>query len=294
MKNTLYILLLLSILPWQTISAKTAQPSQCENQFVSATLPTVSSARANQMITSLCFNGFSVGYSHRLRTPIWSASYLTRERLRGAYDLERHNQFHEETQLPRSSRVTLDEMRVYNYDRGHLSPNYDMGTIEQQYDSFSLANVVLQHREHNRKLWSNIEKLTRHQVYRYGDAYVVTGVAFLEGKDVARTGILIPSHLFKAVYVPELGQAGVYWSKNDDSQHLEVISLEQLQQKTDLDVMPSLAESLQKTALHLPTDLSDPQADVNLSQAVEAHKPLWSQIKQFFSELWQMIKNLLI
>lgn len=277
-----------------TVAFNPAWATSCDAQFAKASQPQVSSERANELIAPLCLNGFSVGYSHQLRTPIWSAAYLTRERLRGAYDLERKNTFHEEAQLPKNSRVAIHEMRMYGYDRGHLAANYDMGTWEQQYDSFSLANIALQNRWHNRNLWSDVEKLTRHQVYQYGDAYVVTGVAFLKGRDVANSGILIPSHFFKAVYLPELGQAGVYWSKNDASGHLEVISLSALYQKTGLKVMPSLPEYMQSTALYLPTDMSDPEADVNFTQAVKAHKPLLDRIATFFVECWVMLKSLFV
>lgn len=277
-----------------TAWAKSATEPRCDHQFTDATMPRVAAERAYQLITPLCLQGFSVGYSHQLRTPIWSAAYLTRPRLRGAYALKRSNLFHEETALPSSSRVRMNEMRMHGYDRGHLSPNYDMGTAEQQYDSFSLANIALQHRWHNRNLWSDIEKLTRHQVYQYGDAYVVTGVAFLAGKDIARSGLAIPSHFFKAVYVPELGQAGVYWSKNDGSGHLNVISLADLAKKTQLSVMPSLPAHVQQNALHLPTDVSDPEATVNVTQQVEAVRSFWSRLGGFFAELWAMVVGLFV
>lgn len=262
----------------------------CSAQFIDTTSPALTKPVKLNM-TTLCLQGFAVGYSQTLRSPLWSAEYLTRERLEAARALQREDFFHEERLLTPAARSTLPEYVDYAYDRGHLAPNFDMPTPSAQYDSFSLANVAPQASWHNRHLWADVERLTRYQVYQYDTAYVVTGVAYLAPKRFTKHGLPVPSHFFKVVYLPDFAQAGVYWSKNDDSRHLEVISLHELTIKTGLNAMPSLPNHIQHNALYLPTDVADPEVTLNFNQSADAAKDWWQKARTFFAELWLIIKQ---
>ncbi|WP_152411762.1 DNA/RNA non-specific endonuclease [Moraxella macacae] len=203
----------------------------------------------------LCFSGFAIGYSADAKIALWSAEHLTADRIEQAGLLERKDNFHAEQRLPIHIQATLHDYKKQPYDRGHLSPNGDMATTEQQYDSFSLANIVPQNPDNNRKTWRSIESRTRYLTLKYNEAYVVTGPAFI-GKNVKKINqkILVPTHLYKAIYIPSLNQAGVYFAPNDDSQYLEVISLEELALRTGIHAMPSVPINVQQIAMPLPTD----------------------------------------
>lgn len=118
------------------------------------------------------------------------------------------------------------------FDRGHLAPNADMANPDSQFDSFSLANIAPQTPDNNRKTWVKIETQTRNLTNQYGSAYVVTGVAFLT-PEVKRlkNRVLVPSHFFKAVYLPSQHQAMAFFSPNDDSGTVEKISLSTLKKR---------------------------------------------------------------
>ncbi|MFH4117789.1 DNA/RNA non-specific endonuclease, partial [Acinetobacter baumannii] len=88
----------------------------------------------------LCFNGFNVLYSGMSKTPLWSAEYLSPERL--STKIKREDNFHEETRVPERHRSLLSDYRGSGYDRGRMSPNGDMPTKDSQFDSFSLSNMV--------------------------------------------------------------------------------------------------------------------------------------------------------
>lgn len=203
----------------------------------------------------LCFDGFAVGFSAIAKVALWSAEHLTEERLTQAETLERKDSFHEESQLPQNIQASLNDYKKVPYDRGHLAPNADMATSEQQYESFSLANIVPQNPTHNRGIWRSIETRTRYLTLKYGEVYVVTGPAFL-GKTVKKlnNNVLIPTHLYKAVYIPSINQAGVYFSPNNDSGLVEVISLNELGVRIGYDVMPQLDLSVQSHAYPLPSE----------------------------------------
>lgn len=228
--------------------------ASCGAQYVNGTLP--NRLQANNLdLYYLCFDGFAVGYSAMSKTAIWSAEHLTRERIEQADSLEREDNFHEDSRLPNSAKSYLKDYQHTPYDRGHLAPNGDMATLSQQYDSFSLANIVPQHPKNNRGIWKNLESRTRFLTLKYGEMYVVTGTVYL-GKTAKRLNhnVLVPTHLYKAIYVPSLNQAGVYYVANDDSQQVEVISLDTLAKRTQLQVMPSLPDTVQTHALALPLD----------------------------------------
>lgn len=208
----------------------------------------------------LCFNGFATLYAGTSKTALYSAEYLTHERLLMADKLERVDSFHVETRLPTVLQVDPKFYKSMGFDRGHLAPNADMSDVDSQYDSFSLANIVPQNGEHNRKVWRHIESHTRDLTRQFGESYVVTGVLF-NGKTVpVMNGVFVPSHFFKAVYLPNKNIGAVYYSPNDDSGIYHVLSLDEFYRMTGVtpfvgkqhvQVSPSftmhLSESSQKT-----------------------------------------------
>lgn len=265
-----------------------AYANDCTKHYLQKTAPLHSQTKL--LTSQLCFNGFSVGYAHQLRIPLWSAEYLTRDRLKVADSLSRTDYFHEETSLPESSQADLEEFKLYGYDRGHLAPHHDMATAKSQYDSFSLANIVLQNSTHNRKYWADIERLTRYQVYRFDDAYIVTGI-LVNDADITDTGLIIPTHLYKAIYIPKLKQAGVYLSANSDINHTQIMSLSQFYQQTGIDIFPSLNKHIKQNKLALPLNNDRPEINQNNQKANDLNEnnsnkdDVINQLINFLSEL---------
>ena len=253
------VVIALSLLPlWANSSTaldyRKQHLNQCGNTYANQQSPQPLSNQPLE-IYYLCLNGFAVGYSSLSKTALWSAEYLTRARIEKASELPRVDNFHEESQLPNRVKGYLADYRNVPYDRGHLAPNADMSTLESQYDSFSLANIVPQNPVNNRSTWRDIESRTRYLAIKHNRIYVVTGVAFISNRvKKINNNILVPSHLYKAIYIPSLQQAGVYFVPNDDSQRVEIISLDELAVRIGVDAMPGLSGKVQKTAMTLPID----------------------------------------
>lgn len=235
--------------------------ADCGLQYVAASLPQLTK---QVDLYYLCFDGFAVGYSGVSRTALWSAEHLTRERIEQASQLERNDQFHEESRLPSRVKATLADYKKTPYDRGHLAPNADMATQSQQYDSFSLANIIPQNPDNNRGIWRKLESQTRLLALKYDEVYVVSGTAYLGKRSKTLNGrVLVPSHLYKAIYMPKKQQAAVYFVPNDDSEQVDVISLATLAQRIGMNVMPSLPSSVQTQAfdLPIPSQITPPKTD---------------------------------
>lgn len=232
--------------------------SQCSQSFYGGVYPEFTNPKLSNNTQALCMDGFAVMYSGVSRTPLWSAEYLDRKRLQQAKEIDREDSFHEESRLPKSMRAKLSDYSGSGYDRGHLAPNGNMANRSQQYDSFSLANIAPQSPRNNRYIWRNIESATRYLSQQYGEVYTITGVAFTSKKTKQLADrVLVPSHFFKAVYIPASNQAGVYYAPNDESERIEVISLDELTAKIGIDVLPVLDAQTKAQAFDLPLKAGD-------------------------------------
>ncbi|WP_227685962.1 DNA/RNA non-specific endonuclease [Psychrobacter aquimaris] len=232
--------------------------TQCSESFYGGVYPEFINTKLSNKTQALCMDGFAVMYSGVSRTPLWSAEYLDRKRLQQAKEIDREDSFHEESRLPKSVRASLSDYSGSGYDRGHLAPNANMANRSQQYDSFSLANIAPQSPRNNRYIWRNIESATRYLTQQYGEVYSITGVAFT-GKKTKQLAnrVLVPSHFFKAVYIPAINQAGVYYAPNDESERIEVISIDELSTKIGIDVLPILDAKTKTQAFDLPLKAGD-------------------------------------
>ena len=239
-------------------SAQADDLSQCSQSFYGGVYPEFTNPKLSNNTQALCMDGFAVMYSGVSRTPLWSAEYLDRKRLQQAKEIDREDSFHEESRLPKLARASLSDYSGSGYDRGQLAPNGNMANRSQQYDSFSLANIAPQSPRNNRYIWRNIESATRYLTQQYGEVYTITGVAFTSKKTKQLADrVLVPSHFFKAVYIPASNQAGVYYAPNDESERIEVISLDELTAKIGIDVLPVLDAQTKAQAFDLPLKAGD-------------------------------------
>lgn len=223
----------------------------CSTNFYLGVAPklTDASGKIVEFSYNLCLNGFAVKYSGLSKTPLWSAEHLTADRLNQASRMQREDSFHEENRIPSIHRATLLEYKNKGYARGYLAASGDMANEQQQFDSFSLVNVAPQTEALNKNLWREVESNVRELVYDNNEAYVVTGTAFTNSRlKQLKKSILVPSAIYKAVYIPSKNEAAVYYAPNDDSLTLEIISLKELEDRIGFDVMPSVSEDIKINA----------------------------------------------
>ncbi len=264
---------------------------RCPTHFAGQMPPQLHSQAwaVDSTLYELCFLGFATLYvganDAKWHTALFSAEYLTKERVLRAKTLPRIDSFRAESRLPSTIAITPKEYQGALLDRGHLAPNADMAEVRQQYDSFSLANIVPQHREHNRALWRHIEAHTRTLAQEYGEVYVVTGTSF-HGQTLAHMkGVLIPTHLYKAVYVPKRAIAMVYYSPNDGSGSYQLLSLSEFAKVSGIIVFPSLAQAT------IGTDKDVFAIDTNgeVVAKKEVSVSVATFIKKAITALWQAL-----
>ncbi len=229
-----------------------AQPVPCPQDFAGGQPPALLNPRLGTGTRLLCYRAFAVLHSAVTRSGLWSAEHLTADRVRAASQLPRQGKFHAETRLSPAERANLSDYVRSGFDRGHLSPSGDMATPESQQDSFSLANMVPQAPQLNRRLWAAIEEAVRKFARQEDSLYVVTGPMF-QGVELGqlRGRVLVPSAIYKAVYDPALGQAAAYLCPNVDDARCQAVTITELAQQAGVNPFPGVA--IASAPLTLPT-----------------------------------------
>jgi endonuclease G len=249
---------ILTALPATTsaCSVETAAPASptCASFHPARTTPALLNPKLATSTRPLCFHAFAILHSSVTRTPLYVAEHLTRASVEAARALDtRDNRFHAEPQLIPAERGELADYRGSGFDRGHMAPSGDMGNIADDYESFSLANIVPQDGPLNRNGWADLEGYVRDLTGKLGETYVVTGPAFASGNLKRLNGrVLVPSHVWKAIYVPGQG-AGAWIVSNDRQQQWEVVSIATLAARTGIDPFPSLDRAAKAKVPAFPT-----------------------------------------
>jgi endonuclease G len=229
-----------------------AGATSCPSHYLEGNAPDIINQKLTAKSKELCFEGFAVMHSGITKTPIWSAEYLTREKI--AARIQRKDMFHPESRLPASERAELSDYAKSGYDRGHMTPSADMGTESAQAESFSLANIVPQDHNNNTGIWSAIEGATRHLANKEGGVFVITGPLFKGDKlkAIGRNNVLVPTQIYKIVFSPKQQKGAVYLCDNAPGDNYKVISIAELEEIAGINFFPKLSKAQKEKILELP------------------------------------------
>lgn len=172
-------------------SFSAAAKSECPGKFLNDIAPAI------QYDQEICFTQFSVLYSDKLKDPVVSAQHLTADDVKGSLQLKRKDAFHSEPKVTRQFKSTQRDYAKSGYDMGHMTAAGYAGSAQEQFETFSLANMTPQLPDLNRKAWRLMEESVRKQVLAEGDAWVITGM--VPGTKTIGNGVNVPSVIWKAV-----------------------------------------------------------------------------------------------
>lgn len=240
------------ILSTLTAISLLAGSTSCPSHYLEGNAPDITNQKITPKSRELCFEGFAVMHSGITKTPLWSAQYLTREKI--AAPLKRKDKFHEERRLPESERAELSDYARSGYDRGHMTPSADMGTENSQAESFSLANMVPQDHNNNTGIWSQLEGATRYLANKEGGIFVITGAMFKgeKLKAIGKNNVLVPSHVYKVIYSPKQQKGAVYLCDNAAGDAYKVVSIAEIETLAGINFFPKLSKSQKDKILELP------------------------------------------
>ncbi|KVT82623.1 endonuclease [Burkholderia ubonensis] len=222
----------------------------CPQFSPSGEAPILTNPRIAVKARLVCYSDFAVLHSGITHGPLWSAEHLTRTHLATAKNEIRTNRFFEETHLPASERARLSDYRKSGYDRGHMSPAGDRWNDRAMAESFSLANMIPQNPANNRRLWAHVEEAVRRIGMRAPDTYVVTGPMFKGAQltTIGKTGVIVPTQIFKVVYVPQKRFAFAVIANNTATKRYAIATVHEVEAQSGLR-FPGIPESLKNTRI---------------------------------------------
>ena len=197
-------------------------------------------------------DGYTVGYSPRLRQCVWVAYRMIPEDLLNHQ--KRSNAFFQDPLCPHALRPS--DYTGSGYDRGHMAPAADMGfSMKSMRESFLMGNIVPQSPKLNRGPWKRLETMTRKSLISESNnlhsryVYIISGPIF-SSKDIkawetkcqhlppgAKVPLLKPRAFFKLVKKNLTIKSTII----DHTTLCEKkSSLKELKRLTGLDLLPSL------------------------------------------------------
>jgi endonuclease G, mitochondrial len=150
---------------------------------------------------------YALSYNNSKHIPNWVSWQLTPAWLG---PVPRSNDFRPDDSLPEGwVRVSPADYTGSGYDRGHMTPAGDRGhTPEDNSATFLMTNIVPQAPDNNRGPWEALESYCRYLVKQGKELYIVSG-GYGEKKRLARTQVVVPSHVWKVVLVLDQPQRGL-------------------------------------------------------------------------------------
>lgn len=124
-----------------------------------------------------------------------------------------------------------------------MAPSGDMPTAHAQLESFSLANMVPQAPQLNRRSWADLEKDVRELALDTNSVYVVTGSLYA-GTNIQflHDRVAVPTSVYKAVAVPGRG-AVVEIATNENRPSWQSITVAEFSRSTGINPFPALSSA---------------------------------------------------
>jgi len=228
----------------------TAAPN---NTILFAGAPLRVSEPAPNDIRILQRDEFLIGWSDKLRHPVWCAYHVTREARHEATKRPGFTMDRSVRQAPRPN----DYARS-GYDRGHMVPNYAIVTRygeEIQRQTFQMTNIAPQTPALNRGVWRDVEhRIADLWTARYGEIWVIVGALPPIGncETISGTNIDVPRAYYQIVMAQEgmdvralavLFYQDVGW-KAWAARH--IVTIDELERLTGLDFNPELPSFIQE------------------------------------------------
>jgi len=282
----LKILLLSSIITFSLF----ASPTSCANIYLNNDAPDILNTKLTKSTKELCYKEFAVIHSGVSKTPLWSAEHLTRNTLSGKAD--RSNDFHAEERLSHDERAELNDYAHTGYDRGHMAPSADFIDPQSNQECFTLANMVPQIHNNNAGIWSHIESATRYLTKKVGEVYIITGPIYA-GSNVQRIGgrVLVPTKIFKAIYVPSSGQGAAYLTDNIEGNNYQVLSIAEIEKLTGINLFPKMNQGAKQHAMELPIIKGATQLPYQFQGGVDIAQQPTTKSTGFLDKLERKIHN---
>jgi endonuclease G len=202
-------------------------------------------------ILVLTNSGYLVGYCEAHRNPAWVSFSISS--ITVGSTAKRPAKFLPDTRT--TSRVAHEAFTGSGYDRGHMAPNYALGTRyghEAQRETFLMSNIIPQSPDLNRIWWRLLEEKEANDfAMRLERVWVLTGPVFAGAVKKLPSGVSIPSACYRIILDEENGQPRVlaFLAPQTVTGHEPLAqfltSVREIERQTGLDFYPELPKDVQ-------------------------------------------------
>jgi endonuclease G len=196
---------------------------------------------------------FKIGWSDRLRHPVWVAYHVP---ALAPHKVGPRPNFRKDRDIPASPPAGSYDRS--GYDRGHMAPNFAIASRfgeSQQRETFLMSNIAPQSPSLNRGVWRNVEhRIAELWTERWGEIWVVVGcVSPTEGHEtLSGTDIDVPEKFYQVVVAQDGLDVRAFAVVFDQSVPYDawptrsLITIDELEEMTGLDFLPDLPDFIQR------------------------------------------------
>ena len=203
------------------------------------------------LVLVLTNTGYLVGYCEARKNPAWVGFSISSITVGSA--AKRLAKF--QTDIRTTSRVRHEDYTGSGYDRGHLAPNYAIGTRyghEAQRETFLMSNITPQSPNMNRIWWRLLEERESNDfAMRLERVWVMTGPVFAGEVKKLPSGVDVPTSFYRIILDEENGQPRVLaliapqTVTGHEPLAQFLTSVREIERQTGLDFHPELPKDLQ-------------------------------------------------
>ena len=209
-------------------------------------------APAPDDITIVDRGDFIVGWSPRLRHPVWCAYHVP---AKPRFDVGPRPVFRQDRKVPRCP--IAGEYTGTGYDRGHMAPNHAIASRfgpEAQTNSFLMTNISPQTPPLNRGVWREVEhRISDLWTAKWGEVWVIVG-AISEGCEwLSGTDVDVPTSFYQIVVAQDgrkVRAVAMLFEQEVPRRAWPtryIVSIDELERRTGLDFLPDMEDGAENS-----------------------------------------------
>ena len=159
---------------------------------------------------------YTICYDYKAKGAKYVAYTLDGSKV-NAINIKKRSSFYTEKNLKKKYRSHTKDYTHTGYDRGHLandaSFDYNKKIVRKTY---SMANIIPQAPNVNRRTWIKAEKLERSVASKLGEVSVINGVIYSSNpKRIGKNKIAVPDAFWKMIYNNDKNYKKCFYYQND-------------------------------------------------------------------------------
>ncbi|ALH94951.1 DNA/RNA non-specific endonuclease [Acinetobacter equi] len=230
---------------------------RCLQEFYKEVPPYLNKLSLSQQSYPLCFDGFNLMYSELSKTALWIAEVLTPHRL-SLTTSDQSLALNSNRNMRHFIKPTNDGFYLWQ-----LAPMGQNSNLSEDAYSSAAGTQIPFVSKAKLALFEQIEESIRAIVREHNvSVYMITGPAFLDRTlKITQDGIMVPTAIYKVIYIPKTGAIGAYYVPNDLSSSPRLVSICYLEERLGINLFPQLTEDEKRNTYKLPWKKMDIQAD---------------------------------